>query len=289
MMAGTLGLVLLLMTQAADPKNWYWMWGGKPPVEPAGRPVDTRIALQGPGEAAEGEFILRPPDDPPSDEAAVPTVDRELLAHIKDDTIIRGSEAKVFYTLLSRAARMDFQSIRAESAGEVEFRQLFQQSDEFRGRAVTVRGTARRAHQLQVNANESGIDAYWEVWVFPDDHPVDPIVVCSARIPEGFPAGMQIEEQVELTGYFFKRWAYRARDTLRTTPLVIAGDLAWTPAVAPASGGPTWQNVLVWLVGAALAAFGVVVWVNYRMRRPAHEPLPARISLSLPEEGDEGT
>jgi hypothetical protein len=71
---------------------------------------------------------------------------------------------------------------------------------------------------------------------------------------------VETDETVSVTGYFFKRWAYRAQDSTRLAPLILAKTLRWEPeplAEQPASGSAT--NLQVWLLVLGTLLFGVCV------------------------------
>jgi hypothetical protein len=48
---------------------------------------------------------------------------------------------------------------------------------------------------------------------------------------------MKIHESVDVVGYFFKRWAYAATDTVRIAPLVLALEPIWKPRPAGSAAG----------------------------------------------------
>jgi hypothetical protein len=49
-------------------------------------------------------------------------------------------------------------------------------------------------------------------------------------LPDGFPRGMEIAEEAEITGFYFKRWAYKAVDSMRTAPTLAARTVRWQKA-----------------------------------------------------------
>jgi hypothetical protein len=77
-----------------------------------------------------------------------------------------------------------------------------------------MRGTFRRLERLTPPPNDYGIEDYWQGWMEPAGGPASPVVVQCLTIPEGMPSGMRIDEPVDVTGYFFKNYAYNASDNL---------------------------------------------------------------------------
>jgi hypothetical protein len=92
---------------------------------------------------------------------------------------------------------------------------------------VRFRGTLRRLEKLAAPPNPYGFADYWQGWLEPEGGPPSPIAVYFLQVPPGIPEGPSIREPVEVVGYFFKRWAYAATDTVRLAPLVLALEPAW--------------------------------------------------------------
>ena len=114
--------------------------------------------------------------------------------------------------------------------------QLFRQSDEYRGELVTVSGTVHRACPTGIARNDLGIKKYWRVWLQTRDNRFSPLVVYCLYLPEDFPTGMKVSAEVEITGFFFKRWMYSdAKSELRTAPVIVARTVNWKQNGEPAS------------------------------------------------------
>ena len=132
---------------------------------------------------------------------------------------------------------------------------------------VTLRGTLVRAHHLTAPRNDYGIDGYYQVWLQPEDNRSYPMVIYCLHLPEGFPTGMSLSEEAEITGFFFKRWAYNARDTIRSAPVTLARTVHWyqrPEVVGKPPGGAL--AVLLMIAGAAAVALVVVGYVYFRTR-----------------------
>ena len=115
--------------------------------------------------------------------------------------------------------------------------------------------------------------------------PSSPVVVQCLRLPDGMPTGMRIDEPVEVTGYFFKNYAYNASDTIRVAPLIIALEPVWKPR-APADRAPLATHGGVTLVMLATAAALVLAtWVGFsRGGRPMpghRSPEPTGLDAAL--------
>jgi hypothetical protein len=144
--------------------------------------------------------------------------------------------------------------LERSDARAVSFIELFGQPKSFRGRLVRFTGTVHRLQKVQAPANDYDITEYWQGWVEPADGPASPIVVYFLRLPTGMPHGMRMREPVEVVGYFFKRWAYEATDTVRTAPLVMALEPIWQPLPPPPPGGTAIGGyALVTMAGLVIA------------------------------------
>ena len=163
------------------------------------------------------------------------------LRAVRDDTVWRAAEQDAWFRLLERLQTSDPAELRAESIGDVGYAALFRQASFYRGKLVTVRGTACLAYHVAAPPNIHGIQGYYVFWLRPRGGPNLPLVVYALGTPPGFPPirdkdrdgqTTRLDEKLEFTGFFFKRWAYRAKDGLNTAPLMAANVPRWFPASA---------------------------------------------------------
>ena len=163
------------------------------------------------------------------------TLDRVFLDSIRDNTVFRGAERDAWFRMLEQLDQRDLAALRRESIGYVGFLQLYKQPEAYRGKLVTVAGTVRMGYYREAPENLYGIPGYYVFWLRPTGAQ-SPIVVYCLEIPDGFPdvarlerdgQRPQLDEDVEFTGFFFKRWAYRAQDDTRLAPLILAKVPRW--------------------------------------------------------------
>lgn len=281
----SLGLIIVLMSEAAKPKNWYWLWGGNPPqAAPAhndgpappdeNETVDTRLrpepetfdpdhpVVEAPAATAE-EDPWSAPEGVVYAENLMPGVRRADLETIRDDAAFNREENEIFYRWLVQSGRLGADRLAEKTLGPTTHLQLYKQSNVYRGRVVSLKGTIRRALRVHANENDLGVDTYYQLWLQPDDRPTLPIVVYTQHLPEGFPVGTEVSEAATLVGVPFKRWPYMARDTMRLAPLIVAPTIAWQPkAVVTQDNISLFQIALVVLVAAGLAAVVVILIVK---------------------------
>ena len=252
-------LVMLLLMFLISRGKWFAGPGGQQPW------IDTRLAAQedhpGPGGVRIG--MAEPEPEPVQGQEPgrfFPGVEPRLLAQVRDNTVFRPAEHEAFFHLLHLAGQHAPEELLPYAVQGVGFVQLFRQPSQYRGQVVRLRGRARQVVWQQAPLNQYGIRRYARVVLQLYDHPSDPLVVFALELPGGFPSGPEVDEPVEVVGFFYKRWAYLARDTVRTAPLVLAGTLRWTPGPPAAPSTPWWKMLAISsAVALVLAAVSVVV------------------------------
>ena len=232
------------------------------------------------------------PTDPALADAVVIAADSELppgdadeygasvhaLAQVRDDTVFRGAEDEAWFQIWMTLRSADTRSLARSSVRRVSFTELFGQPRSYRGRLVRFRGTLHRLEKLTAPANDYNIKDYWQGWLEPEGGPVSPIVVYFLRLPEGMPHGMKISEQVDVVGYFFKRWAYAATDTVRIAPLVLALEPIWKPRPA---GSPLGNSIgTVALVTMAAIVLLTMLGIRAAGSGPGRRQSPPPTDLS---------
>jgi hypothetical protein len=212
----------------------------------------------------------------------------ELAAkEIRDDSFWRPEERHAWFRWFEILRQRNPTELQRDSIGYVGFLTLFKQSEDYRGKLVTIRGTARLAYRVQAPENIHGITGYVVYWVKPAGGPNSPIVVYALETPEGFPeikdkdldrTTTPLNEEVTVTGYFFKRWAYPGQSGLHTAPLILARSPIWTGDSSQPQERPTpgWIVVIGSLVAILLVSVSVAVLVYCVDKRSLGEGTPMR-------------
>lgn len=246
--------------------------------------VDTRLeAVRGPAPGVD-EVIIEPQPEPPADVPAADALGAPagLLAAVRDDTFFRDADTDAWEQLLLTLRETGQPARLRAVAPRVSFSELFGQPRSFRGRLVRLRGTLHRLERLEAPDNNYGIDHYWQGWLEPEGGPATPIVVHFLAVPEGMPTGMRIDEPVDVVGYFLKRYAYQAADTIRVAPLVVASEPVRRPPSAAVKGAAslgTWALVsMAALVAATLLGIGLAG--RRGGRRDANQPVDLSAALA---------
>jgi len=253
----------------------------RPAAPPTPAQVDTRLA---------GAHLERTVDDAVTIEAEpepfIGAADElgasaRSLAEVRDDTVFRTGDEEAWFQIWMSLRSTDARALERADARAVSFIELFGQPKSFRGRLVRFTGTVHRLQKVQAPANDYNITSYWQAWVEPADGPASPIVVYFLQVPEGMPHGMRVREPVDVVGYFFKRWAYEATDTVRTAPLVMALEPIWKPLPPPPPGGTTIGSyALVAMAGLVIATLLAMRFAGGRTLQ-RDRPQPDNLTESL--------
>lgn len=223
-------------------------------------------------------------------------LDTVFLAEIRDNTVFRAAETDAWFRLLERLAVNDVGDPSQTVAPMVSFGQLFKQPDVYRGRLVTVQGTARRAEFMEAPENIYGITDYFRLWLQPSGSN-SPIVIYSLEIPERFPAAviaeapgsfLDMDEAVQVTGFFFKRWPYPAQDGTRLAPVLLSRTLSWSPSttgLADPERLPGWTFWLALFSGTAVFGAGVAALVYWFSGRSTPRALRQRLRSAAKQGG----
>ena len=262
------GLAVILVLEARKPEHWQWIEGKNG--------ADAEDVFP---EAAEGKTLAG---------KLFPGVDRELLKSVRDNTRFRDQENAAWFNLLGVLKNSSSAELRRAAVGRVSWLQLHEQSKEYRGELIMVKGTVRRAHRVEAAKNDQGIGDYYQLWLQPDDNPKRPIVIYCLQLPTDFPVGMELAERVRVTGFYFKRWLYKGAKDLETAPVLLAKTIGWDEKPTVAENAQRKFSSIYFIVAAAgvcsLFAIGYIVYCT-RGRPKKEEALLAGLdSIVEPEE-----
>lgn len=254
-------------------------WRRAPP--PPAPQVETALDIVRGPRPAGTEVIVEAPVDAVATRPSLSarSAADDVLSRVRDDTFFREADMEAWvqtWRTLSHATADDL-----TSAPPVSFGELFGQPRSFRGRLVSLRGTLHRVEYLAAPANAAGLEGYWQGWLEPTDGPSSPIIIQFLESPEGMPTGLRVHEAVDVVGYFLKRHAYQATDTVRVAPLVMAKRPLWRPTPrAPDSA----RSPAAWLPAlfAVMMGLGVAaLWLVQRSgRRSGRHPVDVDAALA---------
>ena len=266
------GVLAILMFQARDLGRGSWFASSGPAggVELAGQSAagETAATNDPPGSPADENGFPAPTDR----QALFPGVRPDYLTTVEDDTVFRAVEADAWFHLLALLEKTDQRDLERASLGRVGFLQLDQQADEYRGRLVTIDGTVRGAKLVAAPPNGYSIKQYYQLWLQPDRGSPALVAVYALALPEGFPLGTDLEAPCAVTGFFFKRWAYPAREGIATAPLVLARTVDWQPPPPPPAPEAPPGEQFVWALFIAVILAVMIVGFFIARTRAASGP-----------------
>jgi len=169
---------------------------------------------------------------------------------------------------------------------------LFNEAAAQRGKLFVLRGEALRAIEVRVEdpdiVSRFGIRHYYELEVFTPDSQNNPLVCCVEELPSGMPQGENIRENICITGFFLKTWAFDAVTSTSSTaaqqqprrqqlaPLLVAKTVVWLPADHSRAQS---VSVAIGLVAILALATALVLYLRRADRRALAAARNARVTL----------
>jgi len=189
---------------------------------------------------------------------------------IEDDTVVfRPAEREIWFHQLARVQDTAKPQSPKPTAPRVAYLQLHKQPANYRGRWVTVAGTARLAYRVPAPPNYLGIQEYVAYWLHPAGGPDSPILIYALAAPHNFPLPLsgsraepkKIREDIQVTGIFFKRAAYAAQGGTYTAPLLIVHTPNWRPDPV-AVAAPSFPFTATQFVALALMTLLIAICIT---------------------------
>ncbi len=256
--------------------------------------VDTQHVDLEPGVAPRSGQKRKTADERP----ILPTdvdIDPFWLGAIRHRSLgVREDESDAYYKVLDHARKTQYALQKQVAAANVArhekvfheqpgnqrrkfslFADVFGHPEEYTGELLTLKGYVRKNLKHPVDPDDPKQEATYEAWLYTPDSQHNPVVVVYSDLPKGMPLGGSLVETVEVTGYFFKVYGYRAQDSLRAAPMLLAKTLEWTPKVVRDT---TMERVVYFLItGALVVGLILVFWTlnkrqHARLSKKAAEP-----------------
>jgi hypothetical protein len=247
------------------------------PGQAAAPPIDTRFHPNETGSSESDSVTIAASREPAasSEGDAGGEVDAGMLHNVRDDTPwIRDDEIEAWLKLWAVLRKSSNAELARDSTGEIGFVELFGQPRAYRGKLVTIRGSARQAVYLEAAKNNAAVEGYYRVVLQPASGPAEPVFVYALELPADFPRGERIRAEVTATGYFFKRMVYSTNDAeLRRAPVIMARTLGWQrPNAQIAEKNGLLVSILIGATAIGIIAFFLVSTWASRGRASARAP-----------------
>lgn len=255
-----------------------WFRAPEPPPVPQ---VDTVLRDPLAGDIAADAVLIQPDPEPIVADSDLLGASTNALEKVRDDTVFREDDREAWFQIWMTLRSTEQAALVKSAAPPTSFSELYGQPRSFRGRLVRIRGTLHRLERVKAPANDYNIEGYWQGWLEPAGGPPSPIVVYFLNLPPGMPEGLSIDERVDVVGYFFKRWAYAAKDTVRTAPLVMAFEPIWKPKADMRPFFDSIGNVALITMAALILLTLLAVRLAGRGPPAAEPPAPADLGKAL--------
>lgn len=200
---------------------------------------------------------------------------REILEALR----WRAEDRRSFYGSLRAYAEGKVKDAR-EGIDEVA---IFNRAESSQGSRVRLGGWARRVNLILIDDAEvraaTGLEKYYQLFVFTNESQGWPIVLCAPELPAGLETGSGegYRREIEIDGFFYKTWAYRSSaptpgedseelsDVKKWTraPVLVGRVVSVAAAEEEEAGGEAPWNASELFVSFAILA---VAWVLLRRR-----------------------
>jgi hypothetical protein len=201
-------------------------------------------------------------------------IDRDLLAGVEDEAPVRNAtdnypEERAYNYLLIHARKFNVADLRSQARTDLTFVHLFEEPAKYRGQLVTLKGRLRRLLRFDPPAlpAKEGVPNLYEGWLYSSGSVANPFCILASEVGPGLSIGEKIDRDVIFTGYFFKRYRYKAGDGWRDAPLLIGRSIELWNESAPEPPPHLLESVYMPAIFAVLgAALLLTLGLAWRLR-----------------------
>ncbi len=271
---GALRLVLLLvfvmlgMQWAAQGKNWVWLTGANEKTDslPELTRLDFRVKPQLVKPQIQAARSTSPfePNNAADSSQRLPT---EWLATMQDGSLgLTPSEQMGLDSVI--------QHVRSEATGPVAdrvgFVTLNVHPEQYRGRLLEFRGTLWKLNLLSPGSIDPPVDEVYQAWLYTPDAGNHPTRVLFTDLPPTLKPGERLDQPVQFSGYFLKRYGYETAGGTHLAPLFVAKTLVPLSDAVPPSESRAVKSGRRWLIELfiAVAASAFLIWWLSRVPPP---------------------
>ena len=223
----------------------------------------------------------------------MPPLHPDWLAGVKDGQPIGTAgknepESEAYCDALRKAWQSPPGAFALVARRDLTYAHLFEEPATYRGQVVHIKGRLARVRRYEapLTVKDLGAEYLYEAWIFDQRYQNNPWCVLCIRLPAGIDIGEKLDYPVTFDGYFFKRYRFKAGDSVkpeqgREVPLLIGPTLTLIkqpPALAETAAGWSPEGIPFILTLIALVAILVIglAWWYRRGDRHVRSRLAAR-------------
>ncbi len=285
-----LGLVFIGVQWASQEEHWKWLVSSKSQSPP--RPSLSKLDFQAKTDPVRssldaGEIKIAPPD---SDEKSVPEtvsahspteIPANWLAGMDDGRLglLRSEQASIDQAL-ERVRSLSNSALDTAATRDVGFVTLNDRPNEYRGKLLRFTGILWKLTLIDEGAEPRNSEPVYDAWLYTPDAANNPTRVLFTELPATLKFGEQLDQPIQFSGYFIKRYGYATAGGTHVAPMFVARTLTPRPvktATAKAKVDPNWSR---WLAGLLVACVtsGFLIWkLSHDMRPSRSQDLPAQL------------
>ena len=276
-----LGLVFIGVQWASQKEHWEWLVASKsqsPPL-PSLSKLDFQVKTDPVSPAlSAGEIRITSPGS--AEKSALQTASVDSYAEIPADWLsemddgrlglLRSEQASIDQ-VLERVRAISEATLHQAAARDVGFVTLNDRPNEYRGKLLGFTGILWKLTLNDEGAEPRNSEPVYDAWLYTPDAANNPTRVLFTELPATLKLGEQLDQPVEFSGYFIKRYGYATPGGTHVAPMFVARTLALRPITAVTAKAKTEPNGSLWLTGllVACAGSGLLIWRISRDKRPS--------------------
>ena len=202
---------------------------------------------------------------------------KDLLSLVSDNTLVSHKrESPAYFALIKELLDQTPDQLRAKARENPRFHDFYANPANHRGEIVHLALNLRRVLEIDIkNENEAGVKKLYELWGWTDEAKAWMYCCIAPELPPEVALG-DVQQRIELTGYFFKMQAYQPGDAAPNAKNLVAplilGRIVASPKVSTENTDALnrWPMYLIAGFGI-LVLFRLVLQVrNFTRPAPTH-------------------
>ena len=215
-----------------------------------------------------------------NDPMVVQKIPQTLLDMVRDDRGIPtpqkdDQEVMAYWEMALVASRTDPEAFRRAVDVSLTRADLLNQPSRNRGKVVRITGRLVRLRKIEPTAMgaQAGVPRLYEGWIISEAYGANPSVVLVSSLPEGMVPAESMDTEVEVNGFFYKRYRYESAGPgpdgafYRKAPLVMGRairPIATTPIVESPEKKAL-SSLLPWFLALVAGTGGLIAFLTYWM------------------------